>query len=61
MPWRLNFAMIANDDELSLEQRQGVIAVRKANFNKEVKGPNAVKDVKKAQLFNRDAKYGEKR
>ena len=49
---------MASDNKLDEEQQLGVIAAHKSKFTTVVKGPSAVKEVMKAQLFGDDAKHG---
>ena len=56
--WYLNFTTIANDNNLEPDEQLGVIAVHKQNFMKSVKGPSAVKEVMKEQIFQDDEKHG---
>ena len=56
--WYLNFTTIVNDNNLEPDEQLGVIAVHKQNFLKSVKGPSAVKEVMKEQIFQDDEKHG---
>ena len=42
--------MAANDNKLDEEQQLGVIAAHKSKFTTFVKGPTAVKEIKKATV-----------
>ena len=57
--WHLNFTTIANDRQLETDEQLGVIAVHKQKFMTAIKGPTAVKEVMKEQIFQDDEKHGE--
>ena len=54
--WYLNFTTIVNDHQLEPDEQLGVIAVHKQKFMTSVKGPTAVKEVMKEQIFQDDEK-----
>ena len=50
---------IVNDHQLEQDEQLGVIAVHKQQFMTSIKGPSAVKEVMKEQIFQDDDKHGE--
>ena len=46
------------DHQLEPDEQLGVIAVHKQKFMTSVKGPTAVKEVMKEQIFQDDEKHG---
>ena len=53
--WYLTFTTMATVNKLDEEQQLGAIAAHKSKFTSVVEGPNAVKEIMKAQLFAEDA------